>query len=471
MWKQFIRPLSAGRRACRYGQPTHETRSHSVGAGEITPGISALEYYQRRMVLASKLPKKSIAVLVGNNVKYASGAVFYDFQQNNDLYYLTGWLEPNSVAIIEKVRDNGNDDDVVLHMLVPESAPAQELWEGARSGTAGAYEVFNADETAPIDDFEMYVSKLIARNDYVYYDDPNKSSKSMFALYFSAPQPKYPMQRILDQHLKSVRSLTNLVARQRAVKSASEIAVMAKAGAASSSAIDKCMAMTNERQTKNEVAKLLECQFVRHGCEKHAYIPVVASGNNALTIHYTRNDDVLKKDQLVFIDAGGKLGGYCADISRGWPVGKFTQPQKDIYSAVLAVNKSVIAKCSPGISLQELHNVSVEHLSQELKNLPGFGGVSHSQIANKLYPHYIGHHLGLDLHDVPTISRHQGLVPGNVVTVEPGLYIPESSQWPKWYHGIGVRVEDNVAITSNGHQVLTNAAKEIKDIERLTGNS
>lgn len=186
------------------------------------------------MVLASKLPKKSIAVLVGNNVKYASGAVFYDFQQNNDLYYLTGWLEPNSVAIIEKVRDNGNDDDVVLHMLVPESAPAQELWEGARSGTAGAYEVFNADETAPIDDFEMYVSKLIARNDYVYYDDPNKSSKSMFALYFSAPQPKYPMQRILDQHLKSVRSLTNLVARQRAVKSASEIAVMAKAGAASS---------------------------------------------------------------------------------------------------------------------------------------------------------------------------------------------------------------------------------------------
>jgi intermediate cleaving peptidase 55 len=354
-------------------------------------------------------------------------------------------------------------------MLVPESAPAQELWEGARSGTTGAYEVFNADETAPIDDFEMYVSKLIARNDYIYYDDPNK--KSMFALYFSAPQPKYPMQRILDQNLKPVRSLTSLVARQRAVKSASEIAVMARAGAASSSAIDQCMAMTSELRTENELAKLLEYQFVRHGCEKHAYIPVVASGENALTIHYTRNDDVLKKDQLVFIDAGGKLGGYCADISRGWPVGKLTQPQKDIYSAVLAVNKSVIAKCAPGISLQELHNLSVQHLSQELKNLPGFSGVTQNQIANKLYPHYIGHHLGLDLHDVPTISRHQGLVPGNVVTVEPGLYIPESSQWPKWYHGIGVRVEDNVAITGDGHQILTNAAKEISDIERLTGSS
>lgn len=429
-----------------------------------------MEYFQRRLALAKKLPHKSIAILAGNQVQYASGAVFYDFQQNNDLYYLTGWLEPNSVAVIEKVRDTGSEDDVILHMLVPESAPSQELWEGARSGTTGAYDVFNADETAPIDDLEHYVSKLIARNNYVYYDDAN-DTKNKFSWFLKGQKPKGPLQRLLEKYQKPTRSLTQLLARQRAIKSPAEIAVMARAASASSAAIDECMKLSSSLHTENELAKLLEYQFVRHGCEKHAYIPVVASGSNALTIHYTRNDDVLKQDQMVFIDAGGKLGGYCADISRAWPIGQFTQPQKDIYSAVLAVNKAIIAKCKPGISLQELHNLSVSLLTQELKNLPGFGFVTQGQVSNKLYPHYIGHHLGLDLHDVPSTSRHQSLVSGNVVTVEPGLYIPESSEWPKWYHGIGVRVEDNVAITKEGHEVLTSAAKEINEIEQLTGLS
>lgn len=461
-----LRLLSATARRRGFGQPTHETRPHLLAPGEITPGISATEYFERRMVLASKLPLRSMAVIVGHQVQYASGPVFYEFQQNNNLFYLTGWLEPDSVAVIERTG-SGGDEDVVLHMLVPEREPALELWEGARSGTEGAYGVFNADETAPIDQVDKYLAKLIGRNRHVFYDPPARQKGPL--LFFASQDPTSGIQRVLEQHGSTVHPLGRLLAQQRAVKSAAEIAVMARAGTASSAAIDKCMEQTRELATENDLSKLLEYQFVRHGCDKHAYVPVVASGANALTIHYTRNDDVLKPNQMVFVDAGGKLGGYCADISRAWPVGEFSQPQRDIYSAVLATNKAIISQCAPGVSLQELHNRSVELLCQELRNLPGFSLVTQGQVATKLYPHYVGHHLGLDLHDVPSVSRHQDLVLGNVVTVEPGLYIPESSKWPKWYHGIGVRIEDNVAITPTGHQVLTNAAKELADIDRLTG--
>lgn len=457
------------------GQPTHETRAHYLPIpGNITPGISNLEYYERRLRLAQKLPEKSVAIIVGNQVKFSSGAVFYDFQQNNDLYYLTGWLEPDSVAIIEKTGNTGTDEDVVLHMLVPENDTTKELWEGKKLGLEGAVEIFNADEVEDVAKCNKYIEGLLARNRHVYWD--GESSKNKFANFFGS-QPKNTLGEVIRKSGLSASPLTGIIAEQRAIKSVAEIKVMHTAGQISSRAINKAIAKVGSKSpiyTEKTLAKYLEYQFVKGGCDKQAYIPVVASGENALTIHYTRNDDLLYQDEMVFVDAGGKLGGYCADISRTWPNSPngFSEPQKDLYEVVLNTNRKCIELCdeTTGMSIHDIHQSSVSFLQQDLKQLPGFSAVTKADISGVLYPHYIGHHLGLDLHDIPLVSRFQKLVEGNVITIEPGLYIPKDSKWPKSFQGIGIRVEDDIAVGKTNDEIInltSGCVKEVADIESL----
>ncbi|KAK6204625.1 peptidase M24, structural domain-containing protein [Scheffersomyces amazonensis] len=462
------------------GQPTHETRSHYLPtSGNITPGISAIEYYQRRLEFSTKMPLNSIAILVGNDIKYSSGSVFYDFQQNNDLYYLTGWLEPNSMAIIEK---GANEDDISLHMIVPPKTPHSELWEGPKSGLEGAYDYFNADYVESIDNCIKYLVQLTSRSKYIFWDSPNKSDskKSFFSSLLSSTGSTNVNGTIGDIIAKSgkfIQPLSAKLAEQRAIKSDSEIQVMHAAAQISSRAINKAIAKVGSEfpfSTEKTLAKYLEYQFVKGGCDKQAYIPVVASGPNALTIHYTRNDDILYRDEMVFVDAGGKLGGYCADISRTWPNSPkgFSEPQRDIYEIVLNTNKKCIDMCdeSKYNSLHDIHEFSVKYLTQELKNLPGFSAVTTNEVARTLYPHYVGHHLGLDLHDIPSVSRYAKLVEGNVITIEPGLYIPINSKWPKHFQGIGVRVEDDIVVGKTNDEIFnlsSGCVKEIVDIESL----
>lgn len=461
------------------GQPMHETRTHYLPEpGFITPGITAAEYYERRMRLAKELPAKSAVIIQGNSVVHSSGSVFYPFQQDNDLYYLTGWLEPDTVAVIEKVADNQNDEDVVFHMLVPPKNPATELWEGARNGLEGAYDFFNADEVAEIGRLGSYLKGIIERNEHIYFDSKSKGAKlSPFSSFFSMGYNR--TSDSIDELLrrKPPKLLKPLLASQRAVKSPAEIKVMHKAGQISSRAINTAMARVGSLEpflTEKLLARYLEYAFVRGGCDKEAYIPVVASGPNALTIHYTRNDDILYKDETVFVDAGGKLGGYCADISRTWPNSPagFSEPQKDIYNAVLHTNKVCIDQCNEnyGMSLHDIHELSVTTLLQELRALPGLSDVSRLDVSRELFPHYIGHHLGLDLHDVPSTSRFARLVKGNVVTIEPGIYVPFNDKWPKHFQGIGVRVEDDVAVGKTSSDILNLTSlcvKEVADVELL----
>lgn len=469
------------------GQPTHETRPHYLPTpGNITPGISALEYYDRRLELAKQLPVKSLVILVGNEVQFSSGSVFYDFQQDNNLYYMTGWLEPNSVAIIEKQHDRGNEEDVILHMLVPPKNPQIELWEGERLGLQGAYDFFNADYVDDINNVKKYVEILLSRNDIVYWDDKSNGvpgSSSKFSSFFNLNvlnKNSSSIQELIKSTNKQVKPLNSMIAQQRSIKSFSEIEVMHAAAQISSRAINKAMGKVgSESPLKSEktLAKYLDYQFVKGGCDKQAYIPVIASGPNALTIHYTRNDDLLYKDELVFIDAGGKLGGYCSDISRAWPNSPsgFSEPQRDIYEIVLKVNKQCIDLCyeSNDVSINNLHEFSVDNLTKEIKKLPGFSNVSKYDVSKDLFPHYIGHHLGLDLHDIPSVSRFQKIKEGNVITIEPGLYIPMNDKYPKWYQGIGIRVEDDVVVGNSRNDIVnltSGCVKEIEDIESLIKN-
>ncbi|KAI5949521.1 ICP55 [Candida theae] len=466
----------------KLGQPTFETRPHIIPKpGNLTPGISALEYFQRRLKLATNLPDKSLAIIIGNTTKFSSGSVFYDFQQDNDFYYLTGWLEPDSIMILEK-RGSRGDDDVVLHMLVPPKNEQRELWEGAKTGLDGAYEFFNADCVEDVGKASTYIKSLISSANTIFYDNKyndRSRSKSAFSSFFNfgSGDKLEGLNDIVLNSGKHISPLSAKVAALRKIKSPAEIEVMHAAGQISSRAINKAIGQVgseNPIAAEKTLAKYLEYQFVRGGCDKQAYIPVVASGSNALTIHYTRNDDLLYRDELVFVDAGGKLGGYCADISRSWPnsTNGFSEPQKDLYEAVLNTNKKCIELCNESLnySLHDIHEYSVTSLRKELQNITGFPHLSNFDVSRYLYPHYIGHHLGLDLHDVPSVSRSENLVAGNVITIEPGLYIPEDDRWPKHFQGIGVRVEDDVVVGKSNDEIInltSGCVKEVVDIESL----
>jgi intermediate cleaving peptidase 55 len=456
------------------GQPLFETRPFMLKPGELTPGITALEYFNRRIDLANKLQDSSIAIVVGSTVQYASGSVFHPFQQNNDLFYLSGWNEPDSVLVIEKPDSKLNN--VMFHMIVPPKEPHVEQWEGQRTGIQGAIDIFNADYSEDTYRVGTYVEKLIKRNKNIYFDkqkmtSPAKSISNTFQNFFSiGGNSKYSsIEGVINANStgKAVKPLSHLITDMRAIKSDSELRVMRKAGQISGRAYNQAYA--KNFLTERTLKAFLEYRFIAGGCDKSAYVPVVATGKNALCIHYTRNDDTLYADEMVLVDAAGSLGGYCADISRTWPnSGKFTKPQADLYQAVLNVEKTVIEQCteSAEMSIQDLHDLSISHLKTELKNA-GLGDLTTLELT-RIYPHFIGHNLGLDVHDVPSYSRSAKLKAGQVVTVEPGIYIPDDLKYPAHFRNIGIRIEDDIAVGVNDYTNLTvEAAKEIVDIERV----
>ncbi|KAK9246765.1 peptidase M24, structural domain-containing protein [Lipomyces tetrasporus] len=448
-----------------FGQPTFETRPHMLKEGELTPGISSLEYHLRRQKLIEQLPVGAAAILVGNEVKYRSGAVFYEFHQNPDFFYMSGFNEPRAVMVVEKPVEN----DYIFHLYVQPKDERKELWEGPRTGVDGALEVFNADEAGDIKFIRKYLDDVIARATSIYMDIPAANSEiaSFFHPHVRRATMEVSILELIKHHKKDgiLRPLTRIVQSLRAIKSEAELQVMQKAGKISGQAITRAY---GRRFTKEaDLNAYLDYAFRIGGCEKSAYVPVVAGGKNALGIHYTRNDDVLNDGDMVLIDAGGQYAGYCADISRAWPVnGKFTEPQKDLYQCVLNVQKECIKLATTSNSLESIHRSSVELFAFELRNV-GFN-VSHSDINAILYPHYVGHHLGLDVHDCPDQSRRQSLQNGNVITIEPGIYVPvDNPKFPKPFRGIGIRIEDNVFIHDDSPIVTSGeAAKEIRDVEQ-----
>lgn len=446
------------------GQALHENRPFLLKPGELTPGISASEYFERRLTLASKLPARSCAVVVGNQVQYASGAVFFPFQQDNDLFYLTGWNEPDSIMVLEK--PTANLDDVTLTMVVPPKNAFKEKWEGFRTGVDGVKEFFNADKALSIDnsiDLLTGLAEIFKRSEHIYFDEDSKKSRKYNSNILNL---------LKETNSSKPKKLKSIVADLRKCKSPAEIAVMRRAGQISGRSYNAAMAQRfrNERTLHT----YLEHKFISGGCDKSAYIPVVATGPNALCIHYTSNNDVMYDDEMVLVDAAGALGGYCSDISRTWPVsGKWpSSAHKDLYEAVLNVQRQSIKSCNTAIadnkSLHDLHEESVKLIRQELKNL---NFPKASEIAEKVYPHYIGHNLGLDVHDVPEVSRFDPLVEGQVITIEPGIYIPDTLDFPKEFRNIGVRIEDDIVIKKDGCINLTvEAVKEIKDLENVMEN-
>ena len=263
-----------------------------------------------------------------------------------------------------------------------------------------------------------------------------------------------------------VKSLKPLLNELRIFKSEAEVSNMRLAGKISARAITN--AMRRKWNKEKDLNAFLEYEFKIGGCDDIAYVPVIAGGRNALMIHYVRNDDVLNETDLVLVDAGGEVGGYVTDITRTWPVsGKFTGPQKDLYETILRVQRSCVSLCreSANMSLDKIHKVTEQGLREGLKQL-GFD--MSGDALEILFPHHVGHYVGLDVHDCPGFPRTGILTAGQCVTIEPGVYVPNDERWPRHFRGLGIRIEDSICVQKETPLVLTTeAVKEVIDIEAL----
>lgn len=426
----------------------------------VTPGISAQEYADRRASLADAMGEGGVAVLHAASLQYKSGAVFHPYRQESNFFWLTGWNEDDAVAVVEKTGPNWGD--YVFRMFVKRKNPKEEQWNGYRNGVEAAEDVFNADEAYSIDGVDTLLADILNSAKLVYADvQPSRNSGgdggSSLWRFFSGKDtsnrpPRTPLYPVMNK--------------LRVIKSPAEVANMRKAGQISGRAITE--AMRRPWTKEKDLHAFLDYQFIINGCDGPAYIPVIAGGERANCIHYTVNNDRFKDDEFILVDAGGEYGTYITDISRTWPVsGKFTAAQRDLYEAVLKVQRTGVSLCreSARLSLEDIHGVTARGMVDQLKGL-GFD-VSMSNI-DQLFPHHVGHYIGLDVHDCPGYSRRETLKSGHCVTIEPGVYVPNDERWPKHFRGMGIRIEDSVCVDDDSPFILTTeAVKEVDDIEAL----
>lgn len=453
--RQYASSSSVPAAQLQFGQPVHETHPEVLRPGEVTPGITAQEYHDRRARLAHALPKDAVAVLPAADIKWRSGAVFYPFRQESNFYYLTGFNEPDALAVVQKTGDRLGD--FVFHLFCRPKDPDAEQWSGPWSGVEAAEDVFNADRAGSIKQARRLLEPILRAAADVYTDISSASHPKLFAL-LDAASP--------DDSL-SLCPLRPLVNNLRVVKSPAEIANMRHAGRVSGRAITD--AMRRAWAHEKDLAAYLDYAFTKDGCGGPAYVPVVAGGPRANLIHYTLNNARLQPDDLILVDAGGEYGTYITDITRTWPArGKFTPAQRDLYEAVLRVQRQGVALCraSSGMTLDGIHHATEAALRTELARL-GFD-VAATGALEAVFPHHVGHYVGLDVHDCPGYGRNVPLRAGHCVTIEPGVYVPDDERFPAAFRGMGIRIEDSVCVDDQFPLVLTTeAVKEVVDIEAL----
>ncbi|KAM0749701.1 Creatinase/aminopeptidase [Meredithblackwellia eburnea MCA 4105] len=473
-----------------YGQPLPSTHSHLLAPGELTPGISAEEYEHRRRALMEGLEEGSIVLIAGGRLKFMTGAIFYKFRQATNFWYLTGWEEPDSFLVL------GDDaKGYKMTLFSPQKNPYDEMWHGARSGREGAMEVFGADDAVDIAHLAFRLKSLLhsSSNTFssppLYIDIPGvtpssrtrlrPSTKTKSILEFLVPTNSTSsdtdevMEIVTGQKgNRPIKSAAIEVEKLRLIKSPAELRVMRRAADISSAAHSKASHLPlppTETSSKLEhsLVSHFEYQTALAGSLRPAYVPVCASGASGLTVHYTKNLLPLYSGDLVVLDAGCEWGGYASDITRTFPVsGSFSGPQKDLYEAALRVQKACIKLCSAdqGMSLDDLHARSSALLRSELIDL-GFT-LRGNDLERTVYPHFVGHPIGIDLHDTFSFGRNERIKSGMVITIEPGIFVPPHPNFPKEFHNLSARVEDEVLVREDDYVVLSvNAPKEVVDVE------
>jgi len=424
--------------------------------GRVTP-VARGEYARRRRNLMAGLDANSIAIVPAASQAVRSRDTEYPFRQDSDFHYLTGFPEPDAVAVLLPGRPHG---EYVLFCL--EKDLHAELWHGERIGTEGACERYGADDAFPLADIDDILPGLIEGRGRVYYSMGR--SREFDARIMAWVHTIRAKEASGAAPPGEFTDLDHLVHELRLYKSAAELRQLRRAGAISVAAHLRAMRQCRPGLFEYQIEGELQHEFARHGARHAAYPSIVAGGAHACTMHYTANDARLRRGDLVLVDAGCEYRGYAADITRTYPVGgRFGRRQRQVYGVVLAAQEAAFAALRPGRSWNDAHAASVEELTRGLVDLGLLRGRVRRLIETgayrRFYMHRVGHWLGLDVHDVGDYrpgGAWRSLEPGMVLTVEPGLYIsPGDRDVPAAFRGIGVRIEDDVAISADGFELLT----------------
>ncbi len=422
-----------------------------------------LEEFMRRMA------PKSVAIIPAAREATRSNDTNYRFRQDSDFFYLTGFEEPEAIAVVKPSEDNK------YTLFVRPRDPEREIWDGRRAGVEGALSDFGAHASFPIAEFNAKLREILDDAEILYYrlgvnrELDDTIIREITSMRGVNRKPIHPPQTIVDP--------ASIVHEMRVIKSADELEIMQTAADIAAEAHCEAMKAARPGMPEYQIEALIEQIFRRRGAAGPAYTSIVGGGPNATVLHYINNDGELRDGDLLLVDAGAEYKGYASDITRTFPInGRYTQAQRDVYDLVLKAQMECVEMVRPGVTHEQLKNHSIEVLTEGMVELGLLKGDPEELIKEKkheqFYMHGLGHMIGIDVHDVGRYyygKESRALEAGVVMTVEPGIYIaPDTKDVPEKYLGIGVRIEDDVLCTNNGPKVLTNKVpKQAEEIEAL----
>lgn len=434
------------------------------------PTINLKVVAERRKKVAQQI--QGSALIVASHPEHIRNHdVHFPYRQDSNLYYLTGFEEPESVLVMRP----GQTPETI--MFVRRRDRERETWDGFRYGPEGVEKEFGIEKVYPIDEFDKVMPGLLKTCNSVYYR------------MLKNPEADRWVMKVIDAaRLQQGRSgvgllpifdADELLGEMRVIKSEAELEDQREACEISAQGHIAAMKFTRPGVTERQVQGVLAYNFYMKNSTREGYGFIVASGNSSTTLHYNFNDQVCRDGDLLLIDAGAEYNYYTGDITRTFPVnGKFTDEQARVYEGVLKIQKDIIDFVKPGVVFKELHEMGASLLTDLMLDLGFLSGRKADIIAanqhRRFYPHGIGHWLGLDVHDAGLYVKKgepRPLEPNMCFTVEPGLYIPaEDESVPKNYRGIGIRIEDNIRVTSSGSENMTiSTPKEVSDLEKIIG--
>ena len=433
----------------------------------------------RRARLCAAMSPGAVAIVPTAPEAVRNGDAGYPYRHDSYFYYLSGFTEPDSVLVL--VAAHGGQAARAI-LFCREKNLEREIWDGFRHGPEGARAAFGFDAAFPIEELDAEMARLLANAPAAYYALGHSATLDLQMKTWlgavrrqsrtgvSAPTVAHDLYALLDE--------------MRLFKDDSEQQTMLRAATISGHAHARAMRATRPGMYEYEIEAELLHEFRRNGAQFPAYTPIVASGANACVLHYSANNRQSRDGELVLIDAGCELDSYAADITRTYPVnGIFSPAQRALYELVLAAQDAALAAARPGRPYAGVHDAAVKVLAQGMLDLglidrAKFGTVDDviaERAHQQFYMHGTGHWLGLDVHDVgayrdltQTDKPSRALQAGMVLTVEPGIYVRPAEGVPEQFWNIGIRIEDDVLVTPDGHSILSACApKRIDEIEQL----
>ena len=418
---------------------------------------------RRRRQLMQAAGEGAILILPAAAERIRSRDTHYPYRQDSDFWYLTGCVEPDAVLVLVPGRKHGESI-----LFCRERDPEREGWDGPRLGPEGAVEVLGVDDAYPVSDIDDILPGLLEGRRRVHYHLGRDAEFDLKLIGWlnrvraQVRQGAQPPQEFLE--------LGHLLDEQRLFKSAEEVKLMQRAADISVQAHRAAMRAARPGVHEYELQAEVERVFRMHDAQP-AYASIVGAGANACILHYRDNRAKSRDGELVLVDAGAEYRGYAADITRTFPVGgRFSKEQRSLHDLVCAAQAAALAQARPGVAYEAGHEAAVATLAEGLLSLGLLKGTLETVVTRgdykRFYRHKTGHWLGLDVHDVGEYridGESRLLEAGMVFTIEPGLYIPVDADVPAKWRGIGIRIEDDVLITADGHRVLTAALERSAD--------